>query len=97
MSRSTSVDCFQNPGSYTQILNLNFVITKSLYDSIMDKSLIYIYYYQTKKTSLDPGVLNNYKPISQLPIIRKIMESIVSRQLIYYLEDNYLLEPFHSA
>ena len=64
---------------------LNF-ICKSLYDGIMDKSLKYaIIKPILKKTSLVPDVLTNYRPISQLPIISKIIERIVSRQLIYYL------------
>ena len=64
----------------------------------MDKSLKYaIIKHILKKTSHDPDVLTNYRSISQLPIICKIMERIVSRQLIYYLEDNNLLEPFQSA
>ena len=64
----------------------------------MDKSLKYaIIKPILKKTSLDPDVLTYYRPISQLPIISKIMERIVSRQLIYYLEDNNLLGPFQRA
>ena len=42
-------------------------------------------------------MLTNYRPISQLPITSKIIERIVSRQLIYYLEDNNVLNPFQSA
>ena len=77
------------------ILNL---ICKSLDDGIMDKSLKYaIINPILKKTSLDPDVLPNYRLTSQLPIISKIMNHIVNRQLIYYLEDNYLFEPFQSA
>ena len=63
----------------------------------MDKSLKYaIIKPILKKISLDPYVLKNYRPISQLPIISKIMERIVSREIIYYLEDNNLLDPFQS-
>ena len=77
------------------ILNL---ICKSIDDGIMDKSLKYaIIKPILKKTLLDLDVLTNYRPISQLPIISKIMERIVSRQLIYYLESNNLLEPLQSA
>ena len=73
-------------------------ISKLHDDAIMDKSLKYaIIKPILKKTSLDPDVLTNYRPISQLPIINMIMERIVSRQLIYYFEANNLLEPFQSA
>ena len=50
-----------------------------------------------QKTSLDTDVLTNYRPILQLPIISKITERVVSRQLIHYLETNNLLENFQSA
>ena len=40
---------------------------------------------------------SNYRPIPQLPIISKIMECVVSRQLINYLETTNLIENFQSA
>ena len=33
-----------------------------------------------KKSSIEPDDLMNYRPISQLPIISKIMERVVSKQ-----------------
>ena len=64
----------------------------------MDRSLKYAMIKPIlKKTSLDPDVLTNYRPISQLSTINTIMERIVSLQLIYYLESNNLLEPFQCA
>ena len=53
-----------------------------------------------KKSSLDPDILTNYRPISQLPIIiiiSKIMECVVSREFINYLENNNLLDYFQCA
>ena len=41
--------------------------------------------------------MTNYRPISQLPILSKIMERVVIRQLINYLENNTLLDYFQSA
>ena len=76
---------------YLIILDL---IYKSLDDGIKDKSLTYaIIKPILKKTYLDPNVLTNYRSISQLPIISNIMECILSRQIIYYLEANNLIEP----
>ena len=46
--------------------------------------------------SLDPDVLTNYRYISQLPIISKIMERVVRRQIINYFETNNLIENFQS-
>lgn len=39
----------------------------------------------------DPEVVNNYRPVSLLPIMSKILEKIVARQLSDYLETNKLL------
>ena len=39
----------------------------------------------------------NYRHISQLPIISKIMERVVSGQLIFYLENNYIMELYQGA
>ena len=39
----------------------------------------------------DKEKLSNYRPISLLPVLSKIMEKIVTNQLIKYLEDNDML------
>ena len=50
-----------------------------------------------KKPRLDPGLLNNYQPVSNLPFFSKVLERVVSQQLSGYLHYNNLLEPFQSA
>ena len=45
-----------------------------------------------KKPGLDIECLSNYRPISQLPFISKILERIVSKQLINYLIVNSLFD-----
>ena len=60
-----------------------YLISQSLDDIIMVRSLKYATIKSIlKKSSLNPDVLTNYQPISQLPIISKIMRRVVSRQLI---------------
>ncbi len=39
----------------------------------------------------DSNSINNYKPISLLPVISKILEKIVANQLLHYLESNKLV------
>ena len=41
----------------------------------------------------DPANPSNYRPISSLPVIAKIVERVVQRQLYYYLSSNHLLSP----
>ena len=50
-----------------------------------------------KKQSLDCNLLQNYCPISNLTLISKTIEKVVSAQLNTYLKDNNLLEPCQSA
>lgn len=41
-----------------------------------------------KKSNLDLTVLSNFRPISNLPFISKILEKIVSVQLLHFLDSN---------
>ena len=50
-----------------------------------------------KKNKTNHNLLNNYRPISQLPTIAKILEKIVSNQLNNYLLTNKLIDDYQSA
>jgi len=50
-----------------------------------------------KKSSLDKESLSNYRPISNLSFISKILERVVMSRLTEHLTDNQLLNPFQSA
>ena len=65
---------------------------------------IYIYIYKhaiitpiLKKPLLDPNIIANYRPISQLPFISKILERIVAIQLNRFIAENKLYDIFQSA
>ena len=52
----------------------------------------------------DPALVSNYRPISLVPVMAKIVERAVQRQLFSYMSDNHLLSPsqhgfrpFHST
>ena len=49
------------------------------------------------KPGLDIECLSNYIPVSQLPFISKILERIVSKQLIYYPNVNSLFDTRQSS
>ncbi len=49
-----------------------------------------------KKTKLDPCELANYRPISKLPFMSKILEKLVSAQLCF-LQKNDIYEEFQSG
>ena len=50
-----------------------------------------------KKPSLDPDNLANYRPISNLPFLSKILEKTVATQLQDHLTHNNLFEKFQSG
>ena len=50
-----------------------------------------------KKHNLDPAVLGNYRPISNLPFLGKILEKIVFQQLDLFLQMNNVYNKFQSG
>ena len=50
-----------------------------------------------KKPSLDKNLLKNYRPISNLPFLSKILEKVVLHKLLSNLQENNLSNPFQSA
>ena len=74
------------------------IITIFLYSGIVPSSLKHtIIKPILKKPGLDIEYLSNYRPISQLPLISKILERIISKQLINYLNANSLFDTRQSA
>ena len=54
---------------------------------------------KTTTTAISPekNVLKNYRPISNLPFLSKILEKVVLHQLLAHLQENNLCNPFQSA
>ena len=50
-----------------------------------------------KKPSLDPTELRNFRPVSNLPFISKVVERVVAKQLSTYLDKHQLYPTFQSA
>ena len=50
-----------------------------------------------KKMSLDSEILSNYRPVSNLPFLSKVMERVIFQQLKYHLQSNELCDTFQSA
>lgn len=50
-----------------------------------------------KKSGLDSEELSNYRPISTLPFISKVLERIVLAQFLEHLQTEGLCDPFQSA
>ena len=50
-----------------------------------------------KKTGLDNDILKNYRPVSNLTFISKIIEKVISGRLNKHLINNGLFDPLQSA
>ena len=50
-----------------------------------------------KKANLDLNCLSNYRPVSNLPFLSKVLQHIVLKQFLQPLESHSLLQPFQSA
>jgi hypothetical protein len=50
-----------------------------------------------KKQTLDPNILKNYRPVSNLKFISKVLEKVVAMRLNSYMEENNLRESYQSA
>ena len=49
-----------------------------------------------KKPNLDPNTMKNYRPVSNLPFISKLLDHVVTEQLVIHLNENHLLDKFHN-
>ena len=76
----------------TKIVNLSLQsgCFPSTFKSAIVKPLI-------KKSTLDPELLKNYRPVSNLTFVSKIIEKAVAAQLKTYMDGNSLTEKYQSA
>ena len=70
----------------------------SLRESIFPKSLkTALIRPLLKKTGLDSDILKNYRPVSNLTFISKVIEKVISGRLNEHLINNSLFDPLQSA
>ena len=50
-----------------------------------------------KKPSLDQNELKNYRPVSHLTFLGKLIEKAACTQLVHHIESNNLFDSFQSA
>ena len=50
-----------------------------------------------KKPTLDCEVLKNFRPISNLPFLSKLIEKVIAERLVGHMHDNGIVEKFQSA
>lgn len=80
------------------ISRVTSIINSSLSTGIVPPSLkVAIIRPTLEKTGLDCNNHNNYKPISNLPFLSKLLETVVASQLQIYLNKNLASDPFSSS
>ncbi len=72
---------------YLHLYNLRYISTDT--DTVVKPFL--------KKCNLDNTILSNYRPISNIPFIGKIIEKVAFNQLNNYLNSNGYLDNFQSG
>lgn len=78
--------------------SLTAIINSSLMSGVVPKSFKHaILHPLLKKPNLDHTVHNNFRPISKLPFISKILEKVVYSQLYSYLNTYDILDTFQSG
>ncbi len=50
-----------------------------------------------KKTNIDPSLPQNYRPISKLPFMAKVLEKVVVNQLSAVLDGHSVFDKFQSG
>ena len=77
---------------YVHILNLclSSGIFPTQFKSAVVKPLV-------QKPILDCEVLKNYRPISNLPFLSKLIKKVIAEQLVSHMQDNGMVEKFQSA
>ena len=80
--------------SLTALINNYSSLSSGLFPQVFKSAVIFPL---LKKPSLDPNELKNFRPISNLPFISKIIEKLVLVQISHHLSANNLLNQFQSA
>ena len=87
---NSRINQIRNSSSLTHILNLS--ISARMFPSSWKRSKIIPLH--KKDDPLNP---KNYRPVTIVPILSKILERVVFNQLSSYLNSNHLLHPNHHA
>ena len=50
-----------------------------------------------KESTLNPEIFKNYRPVSNLSYVSKVIEKVIAARLPSHMQDQNLLDPFQSA
>ncbi|XP_023814400.1 arachidonate 12-lipoxygenase, 12R-type-like [Oryzias latipes] len=78
--------------SVTEMINLS--LSTGVFPNIFKHAIVEPL---LKKSNLDPSVFQNYRPISKLPFISKILEKVVAKQVSEFLDKRSIDDSFQSG
>ena len=73
---------------------INLCISTSVFPSSCKSAIVLPL---IKKPGLDPQVLKNYRPVSNLSFLSKVIEKVISSRILTHIADNDLTDKFQSA
>ena len=73
---------------------INLCISTSVFPSSSKSAIVLPL---IKKPGLDPQVLKNYRPVSNLSFLSKVIEKVISSRILTHIVDNDLIDKFQSA
>ena len=79
-------------GPLTQIVNVSLksgTVPEQLKEAVIKPLL--------KKPSLDKNVLKNFRPVSNIAFLSKLVEKVVAKRINHHIDAHRLAEPFQSA
>ena len=76
----------------TKIVNMS--LSSGLFPSDMKAAIVQPL---LKKSYLDSEELKNYRPVSNLSFVSKVIEKVIASRILKHMEENQLLETFQSA
>lgn len=106
ISSSSSKSCELDPlptwllkDCLEQLLPLiTVIINKSLQEGVVPTAMKMAHVRPSlKKPGLDQNILKNYRPVSNLSFLSKILEKVVAKRLDHHIDANTLRDPFQSA
>uniref|UniRef100_A0A8C6V627 Reverse transcriptase domain-containing protein n=1 Tax=Neogobius melanostomus TaxID=47308 RepID=A0A8C6V627_9GOBI len=91
------------PRLFKEVFETIAPVVLTLLNNSLTSSVVPVHFKQAvvhpllKKPGLDSSILSNFRPISKLPFISKILETIVFIQLRFFLDEHNILETFQSG
>ena len=98
--------CFSDPAPISVVMEfidllyplIQKIVNSSMVEGVFPKELKYAVISPILKgQSLDSEVYQNYRPVSSLPFLSKVLENGIYQQLNTYLQDNELYSSYQSA